>query len=775
LSHSNLPSDLKKLIRNASNIFGQSIKEIYGTKTFNRIESIRVSMKATRGKSVDSVFETLKSEYNSFKKLGDEELFNIAHIFSLYMELINRCESAYRKKRLEEKEGKYVGKESPYAIIYVFTAHPTEARSAKSLDLFRMIERCLYNILCDSRALDRENERMKHLFKIFFKTTMAKTNQPRVEDEAHQIYSTVLSNSILKEQVRLHQRGITVHFRTWVGGDKDGHPFVDKTVMKSSLQSSRSYLLKFVRRNLKESLELISDSNMEASTKSLVMKHQEILDFLNELKVLKNEDGKKIKQFRSHLEKLEESYRKVWGELNFNLKNVESITWLYPALVLPLEFREDSEIVAGNSPESKKIHGMMETLRDISQGYIPKWYVRGFVLSMVCSEDDVLNGISLVKKYFKKQVIPVVPLFETKQALVDSSDILKRLLKKEPDLIKLHKEVSQGRFEIMLGYSDSAKENGTLTSRYLISKTLIDLDKFFKKHSLTPVFFHGSGGSVERGGGSIKEQINWWPKSAVNIFKSTVQGEMVGRNFGTPEVMRSQVSKICTEFEERSKRKPEKACPCFKKLVDLTNKAYQEFVTGDNFPDFVSRATPYSYLDQLKIGSRPSSRSKNKKQFKIRAIPWVLCWTQTRVLFPTWWGIGSAWEQLDSNDKYEIMKFYGSSSFFSSFMKILGFTLSKVELSVFKLYIEENFSQSEAKYYYELFSTEFEKVKVFFDEVTRQDQLLWFRPWLSESISLRAPMIHPLNLIQIISLERKNAVLLRETVTGIASGMMTTG
>ncbi|TNF02659.1 MAG: phosphoenolpyruvate carboxylase, partial [Deltaproteobacteria bacterium] len=90
-------------------------------------------------------------------------------------------------------------------------------------------------------------------------------------------------------------------------------------------------------------------------------------------------------------------------------------------------------------------------------------------------------------------------------------------------------------------------------------------------------------------------------------------------------------------------------------------------------------------------------------------------------------------------------------------------------------YIEENFSQSEAKYYYELFSTEFEKVKVFFDEVTRQDQLLWFRPWLSESISLRAPMIHPLNLIQIISLERKNAVLLRETVTGIASGMMTTG
>ena len=144
--------------------------------------------------------------------------------------------------------------------------------------------------------------------------------------------------------------------------------------------------------------------------------------------------------------------------------------------------------------------------------------------------------------------------------------------------------------------------------------------------------------------------------------------------------------------------------------MDLTNKAYQDFVTDETFPDFVSRATPYSYLDQLKIGSRPAgSRSKNKKQFKIRAIPWVLCWTQTRVLFPTWWGIGSAWEELDSNDKYEIMKFYGTSSFFSSFMKILGFTLSKVELSVFKIYLEENLTLSEADNYFKMFSSELEK------------------------------------------------------------------
>jgi len=89
--------------------------------------------------------------------------------------------------------------------------------------------------------------------------------------------------------------------------------------------------------------------------------------------------------------------------------------------------------------------------------------------------------------------------------------------------------------------------------------------------------------------------------------------------------------------------------------------------------------------------------------------------------------------------------------------------------------LEENLTPSEAEYYCKIFSSELEKVQTFFNEVTRQDKHLWFRPWLAESISLRAPMIHPLNLIQIVSLERKNAVLLRETVTGIASGMMTTG
>ncbi|MCO4795162.1 MAG: phosphoenolpyruvate carboxylase [Bacteriovoracaceae bacterium] len=775
MSNSFLPDELKKLTRSASDLFGQCIREVYGKKTFNKIEFIRVQMKKSRNMDEELLYTVLKKEYASLKKMPEEELFNIAHILSLYMELINRCEMAYRKKRLEEKEGKKSGKISPYAIIYVFTAHPTEARSPKALELFRMTEKGLYNMLCFPREREQEEAKLKHVMKIFLKTSMAKTTQPRVEDEAYQIYSTVLEEDLLKEQVNLLQKGVTVHFRTWVGGDKDGHPFVDKSVMMKSLQLSRSYIKKFVEKNIQKSLFLIQDSNMEKETLNLVKKHQEILDLLKSFEKIQNEDGKRIKSLRGKLENLFEVYSKVWGELNQNLSRVKSIAWLYPAFVLPLEFREDAEIVGGDSPESKKINGMLEKLKEISKGFEPKWYVRGLVLSMVSSKNDILNGVKLIKKHFKSQVIPLVPLFETKQALVESTKILQEAFLELPSLPKLHKSDWDSRFEVMLGYSDSAKENGTLTSRYLISRTLVELDNFFKKHHLTPVFFHGSGGSVERGGGSIKEQISGWPKSAVNIFKSTIQGEMVGRNFGTPQVMRSQVSKICEEFDARDKKRGQNFSNSFRKLVELTNSSYQEFVTSDEFPSFVRSATPYSYLDQLKIGSRPSSRSKNKEQFKIRAIPWVLCWTQTRVLFPTWWGIGSAWENLGTEDKYEIMKFYGESRFFMSFMKILGFTLSKVELAVFRIYLEANLEKKEAEKYYQLFFNELERVKTFFKEVTRQDDFVWSRKWLGESINLRAPMIHPLNLIQIISLERKNSVLLRETVTGIASGMMTTG
>lgn len=768
-----LPAQLKSLIHDVSRIYGIAIKEQYGRETFKIIESVRKRMKQLRGKNPRQLENHLRSTFKRFRNLSLKRLHDIAHILSIYLELINRCESAYRHHRIQQKVPAPL-KRSPHAVIFVFTAHPTEARDPRALNLLKHVDATLVEWLLSPQK-EREEERLKHLLKILMTARFSKNVAPKVEDEIIHITSIVLAEELIAEQMRLYQQGIVVRFRTWVGGDKDGHPFVSSVQMKNCLQTSRMYLAKYARKELSGSQSLLENASGSCSeVNELIGDHRKIIKIIESIEKLENNDGKKIVRLRKECEKLFSDYKNEWGEINHHLENLRSLIWLYPALVLPLELREDSGVVVENGVEAEKINEMLATVRDISRGFDPKWYVSGFILSMVQSVRDLECGVALVKLYFGGIRLPVVPLFETKSALVNSKVILEEFLKRNDDVYKTHRKDWDARFEVMLGYSDSAKENGTLASRFLIAVTLKQLDRYLRKIKLRPLFFHGSGGSIERGGGSVKDQVAWIPESALDIFKSTVQGEMVFRNFGDWVIMRSMVEKIIGEFADREKSQEQKYPRCFKKLVEYANENYQKLVTNKRFPTFVKASTPYQFLSDLKIGSRPSSRSKSS-EFKLRAIPWVLCWTQTRILLPSWWGVGSAWESLSQTDKLELIDYYDTSLFFQSYMKILGFTLAKVELGVFCFYLQQGLPPATAKSYYEMFSREFELTRSFFHTLTHQKDFLWFKPWLQESIQLRSPMIHPLNLIQLIAIKKKNLRLLRETVSGIASGMMTTG
>ena len=196
-------------------------------------------------------------------------------------------------------------------------------------------------------------------------------------------------------------------------------------------------------------------------------------------------------------------------------------------------------------------------------------------------------------------------------------------------------------------------------------------------------------------------------------------------------------------------------------------------MSKDIFLNLIKKATLYPYLHELKIGSRPSKRKTLQGVQDLRAIPWVLCWTQNRALFLNWWGLGSAWEKLSPQEKKEIRKKYLTQDpFLTVFLKQLGFSLAKVELSIWSLQLKELAQNSDE---FELWENEFCKTLRAFLEITKETNLLWFRPWLGESIYLRSALIFPLNLIQIIAIKRKDKKLIRATVTGIASGMLTTG
>jgi phosphoenolpyruvate carboxylase len=761
-----IQNDLKQLVSQSVKLLGDALLEIDGKQLFHEIETLRVKMKGVRGEKPKVVQKALEEVYTSLKNNSSEKLHQKAKAFSLMLELINACEAAYRSHRLDKFQ--ISSKTKPEAIIYVFTSHPTESRSQSFLELMKIIEKLLIEAL--NYGFETIREKLFYYLKISVRLSLANNRRPQVKDEMEQVFHTVLSPEILKEQIGLNKKEINIRFRTWVGGDKDGHPKVGSSTMLESFNLSRQKILDFIFSEFKtfeDELKLIPQGEIvRKELNGLKIK-------LNSLKTVSNSDGKKVQAFQKSLERLKSVADKHSLTSPF-IKDMQKLLWLYPALVLPLEIREDSELIHKALTDKKQpILQMLITLKKISDGMNPKWYVRGFVISMCQATDDMLAAVQITKKALGSLAIPVVPLFENEMGLIHATKILEGAFKKFPFLTE-HKKKWGNRFEVMVGYSDSSKENGVLPARLMIEKGLFKLEAFLLKKKLTPVFFHGSGGSTSRGGGTVLEQTSWWPQSALNIHKVTIQGEMVQRNFNNPLIMRSQVGKV-VEGYAHCKPKSHSLAPEVALFASKIQDAYRSLVKDPSFHELTASATPYDYLNLLKIGSRPAKRSA-KGKFSLRAIPWILCWTQTRLNLPVWWGTGRAWNDLSSKEKKAIKKYYKHSPLMQSYVKNLGFTLAKVELGVWNFHLEHSkLSAEEKSAWKKIITKELKESIEFFYDISGKKDFTWFRPWLGESIFFRSSMIHPLNVIQKLALERSDNVLLRETVTGIACGMLTTG
>ena len=612
---------------------------------------------------------------------------------------------------------------------------------------------------------------MQFYFSLLLNLSFAKQASPTVADEANQIYSEVLSPEILDQQLSLLEHGIDVQFRTWVGGDKDGHPYVNAKTMKMSWHKARIKFIHYIDNKINQSLKLLQHLEHKNLHKASDRMHRA----LNNLKQIKRHDHKRIKTFQRHFLKVCVLCEKLIKTTPVHYQQIKLLLDRYPALVVPLELREDATLVKrAHANKTGAIFTMLKTLHSICGRSDPSYYVKGFVLSMTQTAADIDAGFKLAEQFFKPVRFPIVPLFETERALEQSVQILSDLFTAHPQYKKHANKYFASTFEIMLGYSDSSKESGVLLSRLLIAKAMRDIDEYLASQLLSPIFFHGSGGSIERGGGSVQEQISWWPQTAREHYKATVQGEMVTRNFGNEQIMRGHVEKIHA-FSATERSSCELEDEVLQRFSHLVASEYKALIHDPNIQQMIRQATPYGFLDQLRIGSRPTKRSQGTEQFKIRAIPWVLCWTQTRMLIPSWWGIGSAWEALSSTEKNQLKRLAKISPLFESYLKSLGFTLAKIEIVIFKLYLERTFSETEANEYYDYFHAELIRTQQFYFEIQKHDHYLGFKPWLQASIDLRAPMVHPLNLIQIIAMKRRAMELIRETTTGIASGMLTTG
>jgi phosphoenolpyruvate carboxylase len=746
---------------------GQIIKESEGSPFYNRVEHYRQSLKKMRRSTSDSKIQHLLKSVESETSVNQRKL---AHAFALQLELVNVCEAAYRTWRQRQKPVSQ-GLKKRVDLRFVLTAHPTEARSPAVVEILQKISQLLIdgihnNFVFSEQELLSQTRLLWHL-------ALPKSKVPTVHDEAEFLFSLIFSESIF-DFIVSDKPNYDLKLRTWVGGDKDGHPGVDASVMKDCLNLSRTRLINIIQKKVTLVIEDVERLEVLEKNKPVDLKNlKQLRRDLDSLKTISTGDGNRIKKWSMQLNNFLRHPHPLIKK-HYQIALIQKTLNLFPALVLPIELREDAGVIA-SALENKNtpIRKMLTELGKIAGPLSLNSYARGLVISHCEEASDIENACKLTWIANKSKALPIIPLFESKNALKNAKRILKTWLKNKPNLEQVKRHWLD-QFEVMLGYSDSAKEIGVLPSRLLIQKSMYDIDQICRQYHIKPTFFHGSGGSVERGGGSLKEQVSWWPDSAIERPKLTLQGEMIQRVFATKEILNSQCSHISNEaIRRRALKLKFTPSPALVTFASYVEDEYKDLIGESAKLNSLLDASPYRYLNKLQIGSRPAKRHpKELSVSSLRAIPWVLCWTQTRALIPSWWGIGTAWKKLSQDEKEKLMIEFKNNPFFSSFIKSLGFTLAKVELSVWKIYFDQS---NKSRELLKTIGAEYKATIECLNAISGETKLIWHRPWLEESIHLRAPHIHILNVLQVLAMRRNDEKLLRETLVGIACGMLTTG
>ena len=763
-----LAPGLKRLVKVVEATLGRVVARAEGEKLYAMVEKIRLDMVAVR----EGHRPALRRARTRLRRLSPAERTAVARAFTVYLELVNVYENAYRTHRLRERARTTEPSSTPSAsanVVFVLTAHPTESRSPTNIQLMRRIQTLLLEGL--ERRDPPDRTRLEHLLHLVWATGTHPAHKPTVEDEALHIFS-LLDDAILEELLSLGREGHRVGLRTWVGGDKDGHPGVGPEETDKSLNLSRTRLLDLVANRLlsevDEDVRLRLDHGLEEAWHRL-------RDQLEALRIVAIGDGRRIALLREALTDLAAEYTRHRGHPHPRLTDLQLMLRQFPGLVVPLELREER----GRFDSNSVIADMLRFLRDVARGGRVDWYVRGCVVSMAGRAEDLWEAHELVGEVLGDSTIPVVPLFEMPDVLPQAADILERTLAGVDFATSVREQ--DNNLEVMLGYSDTSKRMGLLASRMAIHETMKAIGAWAATRGIAVLFFYGSGGSVGRGGGSIADQAASWPAGAMDLVKQTLQGEMVERTLATPEILRSQVQQIAQV--QASPPRFRAASAAVQDLARRSQTAYVELVGSPQFRELLRGATPYTRLGALNIGSRPVRRKAGKALAgleQLRAIPWVLCWTQTRYLLHAWIGIGTAWRQVraDSKARASLLAAIESDPLLRSYLRLLSFTLAKTEPGIWREYVKTLVGTTPALV--ARLDKEWSDAVDLATQISPDGDLLSDKRWLRESIFYRAPMIHPLNLIQIEVLRNPRLsaaqeLLFRETVTGIAAGMLTTG
>ncbi|MDX1882867.1 phosphoenolpyruvate carboxylase [Mycolicibacterium sp. 120270] len=427
--------------------------------------------------------------------------------------------------------------------------------------------------------------------------------------------------------------------------------------------------------------------------------------------------------------------------------------------------------------------------------------VPNYIISMCQSVSDMLEAAILLKEVGLLDAsgdqpyhpVSIVPLFETIDDLQRGSSILEAALD-----IPLYRSLVASRGdsqEVMLGYSDSNKDGGYLAANWALYRAELDLVESARKTGIRLRLFHGRGGTVGRGGGPSYDAILAQPPGAVNgSLRLTEQGEIIAAKYAEPRIAHRNLETLLAATLEASLLDVEglgdEAGPAYEVLDDLAaraHRAYAELVhETPGFVEYFKASTPVGEIGALNIGSRPTSRKPTTSISDLRAIPWVLAWSQSRVMLPGWYGTGTAFEEwiAERDGRLEILQdLYRRWPFFRTVLSNMAQVLAKSDLGLAARYAELVDDEALRTRVFDKIAAEHERTIRMHGLITGHDDLLADNPALARSVFNRFPYLEPLNHLQVELLRRyrsgeddelvQRGILL--TMSGLASALRNSG
>ena len=633
-----------------------------------------------------------------------------------------------------------------------------------------------------------------------------------------------------------------LRFGSWIGGDRDGNPLVTPACTRDALQIARETILGYYIERVNDLIWQLSPStyqvpvsnqletalNTYATTVSAPelnpKRHpphevyRRFLDYVLARLVRARDEPhnanayKNAAEFREDLSLARESLSANGGEriarslFDPLLRQVDTFGFHLHTLDVRehasvhkralLEFANVAENALPPAPsnETVKLLDSLRMISDLKRDYPPE-AIRSYVISGAETISDVtalvslaeLSGVHVASTNGSDPGVMPVPLFESIEDLRNCPAIC-RSLWTSSDYARLLDSWGR-RQEVMLGYSDSNKDGGMLTSTWEIFKAHRALHRVAAECDVKLTLFHGRGGTVGRGGGPTHHAIIAQPQGAFNgHMKITEQGEVMNWKYSDRVLAERNLElMIAASLEALSRPSDiedldEEGEAALEKMSHEAFEFYREKIAeNEHVLTYFEQATPVRELEHVRIGSRPTRRSAGGGLGSLRAIPWVFGWMQSRHVVPAWFGVGFALERFSNVGLLE--KLMRQFPLFTELIANVELGLAKADLSIARLYAGLVSDATLREQVFGMLFEEFERTKAVVLRLTGQTTLLEKNPVLARSIRLRNPYVDPLSLIQVELLRRKRSgedtenlnYALAATINGIAAGLRNTG